>query len=305
MRIDGHCDSICHLRQHASLRQLELAHLDYQRLCQHLDISFFALFLDEKELGERIYEECRFLLRRLQEDLADQAGLELLLRRGQLAEAGKYILLGLEGGRPLGEKLEFLPEYYAAGLRFIGLTWNYRNQLAGGAWEGGGLSALGRDLVAEANRLGILLDGAHLAEASFWDLLQESQKPLIISHTGCAALQPHPRNLTDDQLRAVAEQGGVAGIYYVADFLQADHQDGPLLDIICAHIRHAVQVAGVAHVGLGSDFDGCQLPPDLAGLQSLPQLLERLHAHGFKPAEIDLIAGDNFARVLREVLPAQ
>jgi membrane dipeptidase len=146
-----------------------------------------------------------------------------------------------------------------------------------------------------------LLDGAHLSAESLDDLLNVSAAPIAVSHTACAVLNQtwKVRNLQDRQLKAVAEAGGVVGICFVPPFLGGT----PSLKRVAEHIAYAAELIGVEHVGLGSDLDGTELPADIEGLQSLPLLWQELAAAGFSAPEIELIAGENFRRLLRQVLP--
>ena len=307
-RVDAHWDTALMLADKSSLEYLPEAHCDYQRLREYMDIAFFALFFYPGKLpADQLYTAFNQRLDALIADIKrPQSGIQLLLSAAQVNETGKLALIGAEGAEFLGGEataINYLTEAFNKGLRLLGLTWNNRTALAGGCGSGeeGNLTPLGEQVVHLCNDLGVLLDGAHLAPASLADLLRISKKPIIVSHTCCATLGPdwYPRNLTDQQLRSVAEQGGVTGIAFVPAFLGGS----PGIARIVEHIRHAVNIAGIEHVGIGSDFDGTELPADLEGLQSLPLVYEELQKSGFKAAELDKIIGSNFCRVLSEVLP--
>jgi membrane dipeptidase len=306
IRVDAHWDTALFLREYTSLEDLPKAHCDWRRLRRFVDIAFLALFIHPlKYRGEAQYREFSFLARALTADINATSDIRLLRSTVQLDTEGpdKLVLLGSEGGGFLGdqEALFRLEEAFALGLRFLGPTWNYSNALAGGCAGGGGLSKLGRQVVRRCNELGILLDGAHLSAESLSDLLSVSAAPLIVSHTACATLCPawKVRNLLDWQLKAVAEAGGMVGICFVPSFIGAT----PSLKRVVEHIAYAAGLIGVEHVGIGSDFDGTELPPDIDGLQSLPHLWQEMAAAGFFVSEIELIAGENFRRLLRKVLP--
>ena len=305
MIVDAHWDTALFLRQHDSLQALPEAHCDWQRLRQFVDLAFMAIFVHPLDYrGEAQYEEFSSLAQALTADIASTPDIRLLTKRAQLLadEPGKLVLLGAEGGGFLGKQQaqERLEEAYELGLRFLGPTWNYANALAGGCQEGGGLSPWGRQVVKRCNTLGILLDGAHLCAESLHDLLDATSAPITVSHTACAALCPvwQVRNLLDTQLKAVAETGGVVGITFVPDFIGGN----PSLKRVAEHIAYAAERIGVEHVGVGSDFDGTELPADIEGLQSLPRLWQELASCGFYPAEIEQIAGENFRRLLGQVL---
>ena len=305
MIVDAHWDTALFLREHASLAEVPEAHCDWRRLRQFVDLAFMAVFVHPlQQRGEAQYEEYSFLARALTADIAATPDIRLLLSAAQLQapEPGKLVLFGAEGGGFLGDKeaLPRLEEAYAMGLRFLGPTWNYSNALAGGCAGGGGLSKLGRQIVRRCNELGILLDGAHLSAESLDDLLSASVAPVAVSHTACATLNQawKVRNLLDWQLKAVAEAGGVVGICFVPAFIGGT----PSLKRVVEHMAYAAELIGVEHVGLGTDLDGTELPPDIAGLQSLPLLWQEMAAAGFSAAEIELIAGENFRRLLQKVL---
>jgi membrane dipeptidase len=306
LRVDAHWDTALFLRNHDTLEDIPQAHCDWRRMRRYVDIAFMALFVHPLEYrGEEQYREFSSLARALVADIGSAPAINLLRSAAQLAggEPGKLALLGAEGGGFLGAvaALPRLEEAYELGLRFLGPTWNYSNALAGGCTEGGGLSKLGRQIVRRCNELGILLDGAHLSAESLNDLLSASTAPIMVSHTACATLNQawKVRNLLDWQLKAVAQAGGVVGICFVPAFLGGT----PSLKRVVEHIAYAAGLIGVEHVGLGSDFDGTELPPDIEGLQSLPLLWQELASAGFSQTEIRQIAGENFRTLLQKVLP--
>lgn len=303
MRIDCHNDTVSYLRRQATLESLPEAHLDYQRLRSHLDLAFFAIFVHQQDYAGRVEEEFSRLLSALTADIEGRDDLALLRRACQLEQdppEKPLILISMEGASPLENDPSLLDKYFAAGLRALGLTWNFATAFAGGAKAAGGLTEAGRDLVRRCNRLGVLLDGAHASPQTFADLLRVSQKPIIDSHTVCAALGPHfGRGVSDEELRALAYTGGVACITLVADFLG----QGGGLDRACEHIEYAVSLVGSEHVGLGADYDGADLHPELAGVQFLPDLYRRLRQRGMSEYDLDNVAGGSVRRLLRQVLP--
>jgi membrane dipeptidase len=223
---------------------------------------------------------------------------------------GLVAVLHLEGAEPIGPRLEELELLHAAGMRSLGLTWSRPNDFAtgvpfafpGSPDQGPGLTPAGRDLVRACNGLGILVDVAHLNARGFWEVheLQDGGPPLVASHAGAHALCPSPRNLTDDQLRAVGESGGLVGINFHTGFLRADGADDPDTprDLIVAHAAHVAEVAGIDAVALGSDFDGATMPAELGDAGGLPGLLDELRAAGFAEDEIAKLAHGNWRRVL-------
>ena len=162
------------------------------------------------------------------------------------------LILAFEGGEPLGRDIELLSVFYELGLRMVGMTWNRANLLAQGIAEdtGAGLSSMGRRLVDELGKFGILLDLSHLSERSFWDALEFSSGPVLASHSNCASVWEHPRNLTDDQIKGIAEREGIIGLNFLPELVgRLDVLDG-LVD----HAAHIASLVGVRHVALGPDF---------------------------------------------------
>jgi membrane dipeptidase len=245
---------------------------------------------------------------------------------------------GIEGGHAIEESLEHLEHFFAHGVRVLTLVWNnhlsWIRSCQSGAGERvpEGLSPFGREVVQHMNALGMLVDLSHAGRRSFYDALEASSVPVIASHSGCSALHDHQRNLDDDQLRALAQNGGVVGIVFCTAFLdaqaRADQQrlcaeaeyaalrganDTDLFEIqgrwlqerlpplsaerVADHVCHAVEVAGIEHVGVGSDFDGILATPqgleDAACYGTLAELLLR---RGFGPADVRAVLGGNMQR---------
>jgi membrane dipeptidase len=234
----------------------------------------------------------------------DAGALEACLDDGSLAA-----VLHAEGAEAIGPGLEELDALHDAGLRSLGLTWSRPNAFGHGAPfgfpgspdQGPGLSDAGRALVRTCNERGVVVDVSHLNERGFWDVAELSGAPLVASHSNAHALCPSPRNLTDDQLRAVGESGGIVGINFCVAFVREDGADDPdtPLSAIAAHAAHVAEVAGVDAVALGSDFDGATMPHELDSATKLPALLDALRAFGFDDPELGKVALGNWRRVLR------
>ncbi len=217
-------------------------------------------------------------------------------------------VLHLEGAEAIDPELESLELWHAAGLRSLGPVWSRANAFATGAPipgprapdNGPGLTGAGARLVRACAHLGIAVDLSHINETGFWDVARLQAGPLVVSHAGVYALSPTARNLTDAQLDEVGASGGLIGIVFGPRFLRADCQPDPdtSLSLIAAHARHVADRIGVAHVALGSDFDGTTIPAALGGAAGLPALLDELEAAGFSSAEIGMIAAQNWRRVL-------
>jgi membrane dipeptidase len=227
---------------------------------------------------------------------------------GDLDGEAIAIVLHLEGAEPFGAELDELEVLYAAGMRSLGLVWSRPNAFAtgvpfgfpGSPDQGPGLTDAGRALVRACGELRILLDLSHLNARGFWDVASLSEAPLVASHCGAHALCPSPRNLSDDQLRAIGASGGLVGINFHVGFLRADGADDAdtPLAAIAEHAAHVASVAGIDAVALGSDFDGATMPAELGDVAGLPRVLEALRAAGFDDGEVERIAWRNWHRVV-------
>lgn len=226
------------------------------------------------------------------------------------------VVLHFEGAEALtpgsgsGLDLDALYVFYEAGLRSVGIVWSRPNafgygvpfRLPASPDIGPGLTPAGRELVQACNRLGVLIDLAHLNERGFWDVVQLSTAPLVSTHSGAHALCPSARNLTDAQLDAIGASDGVVGITFHVPDLRADGRfdpDTPLGEVV-RHVEYVARRIGVAHVALGSDFDGALIPNAVGDAAGLPRIIEALRERGFDEPEIRQIAHENWLRVLRE-----
>ncbi len=213
----------------------------------------------------------------------------------------KSIMLGIENGIALDGQLSNLRHFADRGIVYMTLCHNGDNDIcdsAKGTKTHGGVSDFGREVIAEMNRLGILVDLSHAAESSFYDALELSRVPIVCSHSSARALCDHPRNLTDDQMRALAAKGGVAQTTIYHGFLR-QHGEATILDVM-AHLEHAIEVMGIDHVGLGTDFDGDGGVRGLASSSDLLQFTIQLLARRFSEADIQKIWGGNFLRVMAQ-----
>ena len=217
-------------------------------------------------------------------------------------------VLHFEGAEAIDTGLESLDTWYAAGLRSLGPVWSRPNAFGHGVPfifpsspdTGPGLTAAGESLVKRCAELGIAVDLSHLNEAGFWDVARLDVGPLTVSHAGAHALCPCSRNLTDRQLDAVAQSGGLVGIVFACFFLRADFKNDPdtPIELIAEHVRYVADRVGVEHVAFGSDFDGATIPDELGDVAGYPKLIGALANNGFTTDEIRAIAWENWRRVL-------
>ncbi|HLJ80298.1 MAG TPA: dipeptidase [Ktedonobacterales bacterium] len=230
--------------------------------------------------------------------------LETCLGNGVLAA-----ILHFEGAEAIDSDLNALDVFYQAGLRSLGLVWSRPNAFACGVPfayprspdTGPGLTDAGRRLVGACNRLGVLVDLAHINERGFWDVADITDAPLVVTHAGVHAICPATRNLTDKQLDAIGASGGVAGITYATSMIRPDggHEGDVPLSVVVDHIAYIADRIGIEHVALGSDFDGAGMPDDLKDAAHLPNLIAALRERGFDDAALRKVTHENWLRVLR------
>jgi membrane dipeptidase len=250
------------------------------------------------------------LLHRLQRQSAGQLRivrdiheLRACLRDGVLAAVVHF-----EGAEAIDPQLDLLEVYYAAGLRSLGLVWSRANDFGQGVPYlfphapdvGPGLSDVGKALVKACNRLGVLVDLAHLNERGFWDVAGISDKPLVASHSNAHALSPSPRNLTDRQLDAIRASGGIVGVNFYTGFLRADgarDADTPIARIV-EHVLYLVERMGIEHVGFGADLDGALIPEEVHDVAGFHKVMAALRAAGFDDPALKKLAHENWLRVL-------
>ncbi len=290
-----------------------------------IDVRVSAIYSGPQHLPELALRRALDQVAAFLDELDTTPGASLCTTHDEIrratADGKRGFILGLEGAEPLGADLALLRVFYSLGVRVLGITHALRNYAADGAFfvpkrtgTVGGLSDFGIELVERAQAVGMLVDVSHLNDPGFWDVLRCSRGPIVASHSNCRALADHPRNLTDEQIKAVADTGGVIGINAINRFV-----DPPTLPRLMDHVDHLVKIAGKEHVGLGLDFcayllehkspversgmrKGAHLSVDgLAGDHDVPKIPAFLAERGYPPETIDLIMGENFLRVFRSV----
>ncbi len=310
--VDGHCDSLINfVNSDRTLEEpSERGQWDIKSARKTgVALQFLAAFIETKykpgrslQRGLQLIEGAhRFIANHSDQVFLVQTKLDLV----QIPDPTRLgILLSVEGGEILGEDLFMLDVIFKLGVRALGLTWNQRNALAAGVGEPDThlkLSKLGQEVVQRMNKLGMIVDVSHLNEAGFWHVLEVSKDPIAATHSCAKALCSHPRNLTDQQLRALGRHKGVVGVNFYPQFLK--ETGVATRDDVVRHICHIAEVAGVETVGLGSDFDGIEETPE--GLEQVGDyhyLLEDLIKIGFSTQEVEQIMGRNFKRLLSDVL---
>ena len=220
------------------------------------------------------------------------------------------VFMGMENASPIQESLPLLRTFYRLGVSYMTLTHNGDNAVADSAAEGkrwGGLSPFGREVVAEMNTRGMMIDLSHASDQTFWDCIKYSKAPVVATHSCCRALCSHRRNLTDEMLKALGEKDGYVGInfypYFLSDAYDETKPWRPGVKEIVDHIDHAVSLAGIDHVGIGSDFDGIEVTPE--GVENISQIglvLDEMRRRGYSEKDILKVSGQNLLDVFARVV---
>ncbi len=357
--VDGHCDTPyrlfrhnVHLDEHDTEAQADLRSLQESGITA----SFFASYVPPAYANRAAADFARLLIDVIETEArrrpdavvlcTDSAGIRAAKRDGKLA-----LMIGVEGGHAIEDSLDILRELYDRGARYLTLTHVNTNNWcdsSGDAGRHGGLTDFGREVVRTMNDLGMIVDVSHISDAAFAHVIETTRTPVVATHSSCRALCRHPRNMTDDMLRALAKNGGVCMINFFSAFISDDvaqvimkaakrpkkDADGTggteempddrtdwdsylewfqtlgcpvaTLDQVADHIFHAAEVAGIDHVGIGSDFDGVpSLPDGLLTAAGLPALTQRLLERGMSEGDVEKVLGGNFMRVFEAIEAAR
>ena len=310
LTLDTHCDTPMFFPQHVDFgtRDPKLL-VDLHKMTEgHQDATIMVAYLPQtmpldehpKQYTDDIFDKIEAIVAKHSKHVAiARTPDDLWLHKHQ---GRKSIMLGIENGHALEGSLDNLRHFAQRGIVYMTLCHNGDNDIcdsARGEHTHDGVSAFGREVISEMNRLGIMVDLSHAGEKSFYDALELSKTPIVCSHSSCRALCDHPRNLTDDQMRALAQHGGVMQVTLYHGFLVKDGE--ATLDDAMRHLEHAIEVMGIDHVGLGTDFDG---DGGIRGLASSAELLNytrELLKRKFSEADIQKLWGGNFLRVMRQV----
>ncbi len=338
-------------------------HMDLEKVrAGHLGAEFFAIWVEPSWKGQYA-QRAMLLIDSVYQQAArhpDRMVMAFSSRDILAARSAKHprlaTLMGIEGGHAIENNLGLLRDFYRLGVRYMTLTWSNTNEWADSSGDINdpkvehhkGLTPFGKEVVREMNRLGMMVDISHVSDRTFYNTLVISRAPVIASHSSARALNDHPRNMTDDMLRAIARNGGVVQVNFFSAFVDQKFLDAyraqkpereaatalveekykrehhvdfvpytagvalekewaakiprPPLSSLIDHIDHIAKVAGVDHVGLGSDFDGVtSLPQGLDSVADLPKITDALLKRGYTPAQVRKILGGNLLRVFRQV----
>ena len=351
--VDGHNDVIYEslLKGRDIGKELPVGHTDIPRLRKGgVDVQVFAVWSDDKRYGKgKAFKHANHQIDLLEETVTrypdqlaiakNSASISAIVEQGKIAA-----IIGVEGGNMIEGSIENLQKLYDRGVRYLTLTWNYNLPWATAAAievktkgdKGKGLSEKGKEIIRKMNELGMMIDLSHSGEKTFYDVLAISKKPVLVSHSNSYRLMPHYRNLKDEQLEALKENGGVVGVNFYSGFLdpgfvervrktyrnhfgdkgnyklssssQYDklpvkmkrQVDAPL-SILLDHIDYLVGKVGIDHVAVGSDFDGIESSPQgLEDVSKFPVLTAALLERGYTKGDVTKIMGQNFLRILAE-----
>jgi membrane dipeptidase len=337
-------------------------HMDFGKIRQgNLAGEFFSIWVEPTFKGQYAHRAMALIDSVYQQAARHPDRMTMAFTADDIVRAHEQhkfaALLGIEGGHSIENDPRLLREFYRLGVRYMTLTWSNTNEWGDSSGDikdpnvkhHDGLTDFGKDIVREMNRLGMMVDVSHVADSTFFQALQVSRAPIIASHSSSRQLTGHPRNMTDDMLRAVARNGGVVMVNFYSAFIDQNylnassdpektkqrddeiaayakahpHADGspltyndtvaiekkwaaqfprPPLKSLIDHIDHVAKVAGIDHVGLGSDFDGVtSLPAGIDSVADLPKITQALFERGYNREQIHKILGGNILRVMRQV----
>jgi len=318
--LDSHCDTPLKIFRGCDIGiDNPDAQVDFPKLKKgKVDGAFFALFVSSRFDEEKAFVRACNLYKGIVKTLKANPEKAAFATSKEEAYANKKkglfsVFLGLENASPIGQSLDKLKYFYDLGVRYVTLCHNKNNQICDSSgettatWKG--LSPFGVEVVKEMNRLGMIVDVSHVSDDTFYDVLECSEKPVVATHSCCRALAPHPRNLTDDMIKALAAKGGVIQINFYPLFLDPNINEKnmkssplPSYKMIVDHIDHVVSLVGIDHVGLGTDFDGIRVTPKgLENISMMPKIFKELRKRGYSKTDIKKIASENFFRVLSDV----
>jgi len=328
--VDTHIDTTMMLGQpgwdfmvrHEAKRGEDSNHVDLPRAREGgLDAAFFSIYMPGTITGPEAVKRSLMLIDHVR-SLAEQHPNEIVLATTAAEvraahKAGKFAaLMGMEGGHMIDDSLAVLRDYQRLGVRYLTLSHSVNtnwSDSSGDTPKHNGLTDFGKDVVRELNRLGMLVDISHVSDKTFWDAMETSKAPLVASHSSLRSISGHPRNMTDDMIRALGGKGGVIMINYSRSFLSNELYEAGLKNVplaerptvswekIVEHIDHAAKLVGAAHVGLGSDFDGTTVPDGMDDVSMLPKITAALLDKGYSEQDVKNILGENILRLLEKV----
>ncbi len=314
LSVDTHTDTPLWFRGGHSVGLRKNNQVSVQKMEEgKLDAQFLAAFLGQGERDEassqKAVEKCRELIKGIYADVQkypDACGIALTEADAWRlkSEGKKAFFIGIENGYAIGKDIKNIRMFKDMGVNYITLCHSWDNDICNSSTNTAdaskGLTSFGRKVVKEMNKQGVLIDLSHASEGTFWDVMKLSKDPVFASHSGVKALCKSDRNLTDDQLRALAQNGGVIQICIFRNYQNEKPEEASIIDVV-RHIDHAVKVAGIDHVGIGSDFDGGGGLLGCNGDNDMINITVHLLEMGYSEEDIRKIWGGNFFRILTQV----
>lgn len=305
MIFDAHCDTITlALDKKLSLNDKKLDFNIQETKLPH--IQALATFINPKYKNG--FKRANNILDKFYEEYNKNTDkMYLIKEKSDIKESLEKlgIILTIENGSAIDDNIENVDKLYNRGIRVMSITWNSDNKLGCGALTTNdtGLTNFGKEYIKKLNELNIIVDVSHASSNTFYDTLKCTEKPIIATHSCVKKICNHPRNLTDEQIKEIANIGGVIGICFNATFLSNSGKANS--DDIIYHIEHIINLVGEEHVGFGSDFDGMKKKSylsDIKGVKDLDIIIEKLKKIGLNDTQINKITGENFLRVLRKYM---
>src|SRR4249920_1992638 len=308
--------------RHAPVKGEDTNHVDLPRIKEGgLAAAFFSIYMPGTITGPEAVKRSLILIDHVR-SLAEKHPNEIVLATTAAEvraahKAGKFAaLMGMEGGHMIDDSLAVLRDYQRLGVRYLTLSHSVNtnwSDSSGDTPKHNGLTDFGKDVVRELNRLGVMVDLSHVSDKTFYDALDVTTAPVIASHSSLRSISGHPRNMTDDMIRALGGKGGVIMINYSRSFLSDELYQAGLKNVpaaerptvswekIVEHIDHAAKLVGATHVGLGSDFDGTTVPDGMDDVSMLPKITAALLDKGYSEQDVKNILGENILRLLEKV----
>ena len=314
MLIDLHCDTILECYLSSGKRELYSSDLcvDAEKMKKAGSLAqIFALYVDMKATDNPM-QNCM--------DMLDLFYNELDKNKAELAFAACYediernnkqgkisALLSIEEGAALNGSIANLRNFYRLGVRLLTLLWNHPNQLGYPNFQfehqDKGLTEFGIQVVEEMNRLGMLIDVSHLSDGGFYDVAKYTKKPFLASHSNSRECTLHPRNLSDDMIKQLAEKGGIMGLNFESFFLNEGEPTAlSTVEDMVRHLKHIYNIGGIDLMAIGTDFDGTMHSSEIAHIGEMDKLSAALKKNGFSEEAIDKIYYKNALRIIKEVL---
>lgn len=305
--VDSHCDTITFTEENKlSFYDNEVSHISIKKMLDaNVKIQFMATYIDYNIPFPDCYFEALKHLNKLYEYEKKYENLKIIQSKRDLdyvlnKEDKIGIILTVEGGHIIDDNIDILKSLHILGVKSLTLTWNYKNKLACGAMEDDdfGLTKFGEKVIKTMEDLDMIIDVSHASQKTFWDVLSITQKPIIASHSLCKSIHNHKRNLSDLQIKKISDLGGIIGVNYYREFIGKKEDISSLVD----HIENIINIGGDNCLGLGSDFDGCEVIDDIKDIRYTHLIGDELLRRNYSENVIKKIFSDNYIDLLNKFL---